>query len=118
MGDCWKTIQSRCSSESSYLQVGSDGSINTLQVCVCFSTNTAALVTMVLKLYGAYRSPWVRHGLAAAVLHEKQVPFELVSVDLANGEQKSPEYLAKQPYGQVPYIVCGSLIFFLPAKST
>ena len=64
---------------------------------------TAAL-TMVLKLYGVYRSPWVR--LVAAILLEKQVPFELVSVDLANGEQKSPAYLAKHPYGQVPYIVC------------
>ena len=72
---------------------------------------------MVLKLYGVYRSPWVR--LVAAVLNEKQVPFELISVDLANGEHKSPEYLAKHPFGQVPYIVCDSLLFFfgLPAKS-
>ena len=70
---------------------------------------------MVLKLYGVYRSPWVR--LVAAILHEKQVPFELVSVDLANSEQKSPEYLAKHPYGQVPYVVCDSLKCCLPAKS-
>ena len=63
---------------------------------------------MVLKLYGKYGSPWVR--LVAAVLHEKQVPFELVSVDLDNGEHKSPEYLAKHPYGQVPYIVRDSII--------
>ena len=62
---------------------------------------------MVFKLYGIYRSPWVR--LVAAVLKEKQVPFELVPVDLANGEQKTPEYLAKHPFGQVPYIVCDSL---------
>ena len=80
----------------------------------CFSTTSAALI-MVLKLYGVYRSTWVR--LEAAILHEKQVPFELVSVDLANGEQKSPEYLAKHPYGQVPYIVCHSLNFVLPTKS-
>jgi glutathione S-transferase len=70
---------------------------------------------MVLKLYGIYRSPWV--CLVATVLHEKKVPFELVSVDLANGEHKSPEYLAKHPYGQIPYIVCDSLNFCLPAKS-
>ena len=38
---------------------------------------------MVLKLYGIYRSPWVR--LVATVLVEKQVPFDLVPVDLANG---------------------------------
>ena len=69
---------------------------------------------MVLKLYGIYRSPLVR--LVAAICLEKQVPFELVSVDLANGEHKSPEYLAKHPYGQVPYIVCDSLNLFLLAK--
>jgi len=57
---------------------------------------------MVLKLYGVYRSPWV--CLVATVLREKQVPFELVSVDLASGEQKTPEYLEKHPFGQVPYI--------------
>jgi glutathione S-transferase len=68
---------------------------------------------MVFKLYGVYRSPWV--SLVAAVLLEKQVPFELVSVDLANSEQKSPEYLAKHPFGEVPYIVCDSLKFLLPA---
>jgi glutathione S-transferase len=40
-------------------------------------------------------------------LHEKKVPFELVPVDLSKGEHKTPEYLAKHPYGQIPYIVCG-----------
>jgi glutathione S-transferase len=70
---------------------------------------------MVLKLYGAYRSPWV--CLVAAILHEKKVPFELVSVDIPNGENKTPEYLAKHPYGQIPYIVCDFLNLCLPAKS-
>ena len=65
---------------------------------------------MVLKLYGAYRSPWVR--LVATILQEKKVPFDLVSVDIPNGANKTPEYLAKHPYGQVPYIVCD-----FPAKS-
>ena len=69
---------------------------------------------MVLKLYGIYRSPWV--CLVAAVLQEKQVPFELVPVDLANSEHKLPEYLAKHPFGQIPYIVCNSLNSCLPAK--
>ena len=65
---------------------------------------------MVFKLYGIYRSPWVR--LVAAVLNEKQVPFELIPVDLSNGEHKTPEYLEKHPFGQIPYIVCDSLNFF------
>ena len=69
---------------------------------------------MVLKLYGIYRSPWVR--LVAAVLQEKQVPFELVNVDVENKEHKTPEYLAKHPFGQIPYIVCGSLDFFFAIK--
>ena len=70
---------------------------------------------MVFKLYGIYQSGWVR--LVAAVLKEKQVPFELVSVDLANKEHKLPEYLEKHPFGQIPYIVCDSLDFCLLAKS-
>ncbi|KAF8806029.1 glutathione S-transferase [Phlegmacium glaucopus] len=57
---------------------------------------------MVLKLYGAPPSPYVR--LVAMVLVEKQVPFEFVLVDFKNGEHKSPEYLTKHPFGQVPYI--------------
>ena len=57
---------------------------------------------MVLKLYGP-ESPFVR--LVAVVLLEKQVPFEVISVDLAKGEHKTPEYLTKHPFGQVPYIV-------------
>ena len=63
---------------------------------------------MVLKLYGGYTSPWVR--LAVAVLKEKKVAFEQVPIDTASGENKSPEYLAKHPFGQVPYIVCVHLI--------
>ncbi|KAJ3530050.1 hypothetical protein NMY22_g8734 [Coprinellus aureogranulatus] len=57
---------------------------------------------MVLKLYGWPKSTCTqRVGLA---LIEKQVPFEFVMVDLFKGESKTPEYLAKQPFGQVPYI--------------
>jgi glutathione S-transferase len=59
---------------------------------------------MVLKLYGMYGSSWVR--LVAAILLEKQVEFEVIPVDFANGEHKTPEYLAKHPFGQMPYIVC------------
>ena len=39
------------------------------------------------------------------VLHEKKIPFEFQDVALAKGEHKSPEFKAKQPFGQVPYIV-------------
>ena len=59
---------------------------------------------MVLKLYGAHFSPYVR--LVAAVLLEKEVPFEFIAVDVSKGEHKTPEYLSKHPYGQIPCIVC------------
>ena len=59
---------------------------------------------MVLKLYGLPISGAVR--IVAFVLHEKKVPFELVPVDFSKKEHKLPEYLEKQPFGQVPYIVC------------
>ncbi|KAF8072286.1 glutathione S-transferase [Lyophyllum atratum] len=57
---------------------------------------------MVLKLYGSGGSTCTRR--VGTVLREKKIPFELVEVQLTKGEHKSPEYLAKQPFGQVPYI--------------
>ena len=58
---------------------------------------------MVLKLVG---SPYSTCGQRVAiVLREKNVPYELVPIDFAKGEHKTPEYLEKQPFGQVPYIV-------------
>ena len=62
---------------------------------------------MVLKLYGSPSSGATR--LVAFILHEKLVPFELAPIDLSKNEHKSPEYLEKHPFGQVPYIVCGFL---------
>ena len=61
---------------------------------------------MVLKLYGSPTLTAVSVRLVAFVLREKQVPFELVPIDFSKKEHKSPEYLEKQPFGQVPYIVC------------
>lgn len=58
---------------------------------------------MVLKLYGYPFSNCTRR--VAVVLAEKEVPFQLISVDLIKGEQKTPEVLEKQPFGQIPYIV-------------
>ncbi|KAG6908614.1 hypothetical protein DXG01_004017 [Tephrocybe rancida] len=57
---------------------------------------------MVLKLYGSPASTCCQR--VAAVLLEKQVPFELITINFAIGEHKSPAFLEKQPFGQVPYI--------------
>ncbi|KIY53955.1 glutathione S-transferase [Fistulina hepatica ATCC 64428] len=56
---------------------------------------------MVLKLYGSVLSTCT--PLVAIILLEKRIPFEFIEV--GQGEFiKTPEYKAKQPFGQVPYI--------------
>jgi glutathione S-transferase len=63
---------------------------------------TSYTARMVLKLYGVARSqPCLR---VALVLREKNVPFEFITVDVQNAQHKTPEYLQKQPFGQIPYI--------------
>jgi glutathione S-transferase len=43
-------------------------------------------------------------------LTEKRVPFELIPIDtMKELQHKAPEFLGKQPFGQVPAIVSGSL---------
>ncbi len=49
---------------------------------------------MVLKLFGSRWSP-----------NAKRVPFEAIEIDMINEEHKTPAYVAKQPFGQVPFIV-------------
>ncbi|KAK2467384.1 hypothetical protein APHAL10511_000619 [Amanita phalloides] len=57
---------------------------------------------MVLKLYGIFYSTCTQR--AATVLHEKKIPFELIPIDLAKGEQKAQDFLEKQPFGQIPVL--------------
>ncbi|GIW41338.1 MAG: stringent starvation protein A [Candidatus Binatia bacterium] len=38
------------------------------------------------------------------VLAEKELPYDLVTVDLKKNEQRSPEFLRKNPYGKVPVL--------------
>ena len=65
---------------------------------------------MVLKLVGSPLSTCTRR--VAVVLREKNVPYELVAIDFATAEHKSPEFLAKQPFGQVPYLDDDGFILF------
>ncbi|KAF8169615.1 glutathione S-transferase [Mycena galopus ATCC 62051] len=58
---------------------------------------------MVLKLY-ALRHAGGPRVIVALLLAEKQIPFELVVVNMYAKEHKTPEYLAMNPYGQVPTI--------------
>ncbi len=60
---------------------------------------------MTIKLY---RHPLSGHAhRAELMLNILHLEHELIDVDLANGEQKSPEYLAINPLGQVPALVDG-----------
>ena len=65
---------------------------------------------MVLKLYGNPISTCTKR--VAVVLHEKRVPFEFVVVDLMKNEQKAPAFVARQPFGKVPYIDDGGFVLF------
>ncbi|KAJ6528237.1 thioredoxin-like protein [Mycena vulgaris] len=58
---------------------------------------------MVLKFY-SHGKVAGGSGVVSLVLLEKQIPFEHVVVDLANGVHKTPAFLAKHPFGQVPVI--------------
>lgn len=53
-----------------------------------------------MKVYGHPASTCTRKVLATLI--EKNQPYELVMVDLMKGENRSPEHVARQPWGQVP----------------
>ena len=53
-----------------------------------------------MKLYGHPMSTCTRKVLAT--LAEKKHKADFVLVDIMKGEQKNPEFLARQPFGQVP----------------
>ncbi|ONK55572.1 uncharacterized protein A4U43_UnF1550 [Asparagus officinalis] len=65
---------------------------------------------MGLKVYGVTLSPNVLRVVAA--LNEKGLDFELVPVDLAAGAHKKPEFLALNPFGQVPAFEDGDVRVF------
>lgn len=56
---------------------------------------------MTLTIYGVGMSTCAKR--VGIILHEKQIPFNLQVVDWTG--LKSPEYLEKHPFGQVPYLV-------------
>lgn len=63
-----------------------------------------------LKLHGFPMSPNTRRALFA--LEEHGAPYELVTVDLMAGEQKSAAYLALNPTGRVPTLVDGEFVLW------
>ncbi|EJF60570.1 glutathione S-transferase [Dichomitus squalens LYAD-421 SS1] len=57
---------------------------------------------MVLKIHGTPYASCTKRVLT--VVEELKIPHELVLVDVENRAHKSPEHLAHQPFGQIPYI--------------
>jgi glutathione S-transferase len=57
---------------------------------------------MAIKLYGSPLSTCTKR--VATILYLKQIPHEFFPIDLSKGEQKAPEFVEKQPFGQVPYL--------------
>ncbi|KAL6845508.1 hypothetical protein ACP4OV_025003 [Aristida adscensionis] len=60
-----------------------------------------------MKLYGATLSWNVTRCVAA--LEETGAEYEIVPINFATGEHKSPEHLARNPFGQVPALQDGDL---------
>src|SRR5689334_12462527 len=46
------------------------------------------------------------------LLHELQLPFELVRVDQERQQHKRPEYLKLNPNGLIPVLVDGDLVLY------
>ncbi|KAF7347368.1 Glutathione S-transferase [Mycena venus] len=64
----------------------------------------------ILKFYGDTLSTSTRR--VGTVLYEAKVPFEFIQIDRSKGEHKTPAYLEKHPFGQLPYIDDDGFILF------
>jgi glutathione S-transferase len=62
-----------------------------------------------LRLYG---TPQTRTFRPLWMLEELGVPYELVKTDFANGDTRTPEFLALNPNGHVPVLADGELVLW------
>jgi len=63
-----------------------------------------------IKLYDFKSSPNCQR--VKVVLAEKNLPYEIVPVDLSKKEQKAPEYLKMNPYGKVPVLTDDGTVIY------
>ena len=63
-----------------------------------------------IKLYDFKSSPNCQR--VKVVLAEKNLPYDIVPIDLRKHEQKTPEYLKMNPYGKVPVLVDDSTVLY------
>ncbi len=71
---------------------------------------TIATPAQPIRLYGAKLSGHTHRVLL--LLHLLDLPFEMVEVNLPAGEHKRPEFLARNPFGQIPVIEDGDLVLY------
>ena len=63
-----------------------------------------------IKLYDFQSSPNCQR--VKIVLAEKNLPYEVVPIDLRKQEQKTPEYLKLNPYGKVPVLTDDGTVLY------
>jgi glutathione S-transferase len=64
----------------------------------------------VIKLYDFKSSPNCQR--VKIVLAEKNLPYDIVPIDLRAQEQKTPEYLKLNPYGKVPVLTDDATVLY------
>ena len=65
---------------------------------------------MAIKLYHAV--PSSNSDRVKIALHEKELAYEGIKLDLAKRDQKTPEHLQRNPYSKVPVIDDGGNVLF------
>ncbi|KAJ0797161.1 putative glutathione transferase [Helianthus annuus] len=65
---------------------------------------------MAIKVYGSMFSTATLRVLLC--LAEKDLDFELINVDLASGEHKTPHMLSRSPFGHIPAFEDGDIKLF------
>jgi len=75
---------------------------------LCNSSHLSIMVKT--TVYGLAMSTCTRRVLVT--LHEKKADFDLKPINFAAGEHKSPAYLTKQPFGQIPYLEEGDFTLY------
>lgn len=63
-----------------------------------------------IRLYGAKLSGHTHRVLL--FLNLLDLPFEVIEVNLPAGDHKRPEFLAKNPFGQIPVIEDGDVVLY------
>ncbi len=62
-----------------------------------------------IKLYGSARSSAAR---CMWLMEEMGVPYETITLNMREGEHKSPEYLKLNPNGKVPTLIDGDFVLY------